>query len=592
VLAPRTEYPVARPLRVYAFDPSKGRNLNNYMTLQVPYEDKLKPGPVGKYIAVIDYDASNDAYYQAVDLDSREVLIRGGLEPSESDPRFHQQMAYAVVSETIGRFEFALGRNVRWRPPAGRHRGPYRDLLRVFPHAFQGANAFYDKDLRALLFGYFAAGSTDVGANLPGQTVFTCLSHDIVVHETTHALVDGLRDKFTEPTHLDTPAFHEAFADIVALFQHFSFQEALLDTINRTGGLLYRSELKSDVEKAEEKASIQSEEAPPNPLVELARQFGEAIGMRKALREALGTRPGTRALDTTFEPHERGSILVAAVFDAFFSIYLKRTRDLMRIARSGGGNAGPDLHPDLAARLAKEAASVAGNFVNICVRALDYCPPIDIRYGEFLRAVITADHDLVQDDPWDYRAALIEAFRSRGVVPEDVVSYSEEALLWMPPEAPVPPCEGLDFDLLGARAMASQSRNAVLLHRYAVENAERLGLSAKLPIQPHSFHAIHRISPNGILVFDFVVEFLQQREELIDPADSKGPTFLYRGGTTVLFNQEGKVRYSIRKRIDNTRRLAEERDYHRRSASLSAMAPFVDRPGQGGTSLAEIHRGY
>ena len=29
------------------------------------------------------------------------------------------------------------------------------------------------------------AGAKDVGRNLPGQTVFTCLSHDVVVHETT-----------------------------------------------------------------------------------------------------------------------------------------------------------------------------------------------------------------------------------------------------------------------------------------------------------------------------------------------------------------------------------------------------------------------
>jgi hypothetical protein len=39
----------------------------------------------------------------------------GGLDPSESDPRFHQQMVYAVASETLQRFEYALGRRIRWR---------------------------------------------------------------------------------------------------------------------------------------------------------------------------------------------------------------------------------------------------------------------------------------------------------------------------------------------------------------------------------------------------------------------------------------------------------------------------------------------
>ena len=40
-----------------------------------------------------------------------------------------------------------------------------------------------------LQFGYFHADEKNPGRNLPGQTVFTCLSHDIVVHEATHALV-------------------------------------------------------------------------------------------------------------------------------------------------------------------------------------------------------------------------------------------------------------------------------------------------------------------------------------------------------------------------------------------------------------------
>jgi hypothetical protein len=60
----------------------------------------------------------------------------------------------------------------------------------------QGANAFYSRVLRALLFGYFQS-DIDSALNLPGQTVFTCLSHDIIAHETTHALVDSQRDFFS-----------------------------------------------------------------------------------------------------------------------------------------------------------------------------------------------------------------------------------------------------------------------------------------------------------------------------------------------------------------------------------------------------------
>ena len=201
------------------------------MTVNVPFED-LQKGPIGQYLEVIDYDASNDCYYSPVDLDQRNILLGDGLDPNESNPQFHQQMVYAVASETIRRFEYALGRRVRWA--FGRYSKHKR--LRIFPHAMLEANAFYSEKLAALVFGYFAATEEDGTLNVPGQTVFTCLSHDIIAHETTHALVHSQRSFSIEPTGPDAPAFHEAFADIVALFQHFSYADALLETVQRTGG--------------------------------------------------------------------------------------------------------------------------------------------------------------------------------------------------------------------------------------------------------------------------------------------------------------------------------------------------------------------
>jgi len=168
-------------------------------------------------------------------------------------------MTYAVASETIRRFEFALGRKAKWGFRGGRRTDPNRYRLRIFPHAMQEANAYYSRDLQGLVFGYFPASETDAGANLPGQTIFTCLSHDIIVHETTHALIDGQRRFFMEPTGVDTPAFHEGFADIVALFQHFSYQEALLEMIQKTGGLIYRLKVAPEVAPADGGPVIASE---------------------------------------------------------------------------------------------------------------------------------------------------------------------------------------------------------------------------------------------------------------------------------------------------------------------------------------------
>src|SRR3989442_4490444 len=233
---------------------------------------------------------------------------------------------------------------------------------------------------------------------------------------------------------------------------------------------------------------IAPELSTENPLVQLARQFGEAMGMRAALRQALGTRPNSKDLEKLFEPHDRGAILVAAVFDAFFSVYVRKTRDFIRMAQAGGATVGPDdLHPDLANRLAKEAAKIAGQFANICIRALDYCPPIDILFGDFLRALITADYDLVPNDRYQYRAAFIEAFRLRGIHPEGVVSYSEESLRWCPPEqmkgVPSPDCKGLDFDVFSLPTPSQQEKNAKILSLFGKNNATALGLTPGVPVQ-------------------------------------------------------------------------------------------------------------
>jgi hypothetical protein len=606
--------PTARPLKVYAFDPTRGRALGNFMTVATRYEPLL-PGPVGKHLAVIDYDATNKRYYYPVDLEDPAVLIRGGLDPSEADPQFHQQMAYAVASETIRRFERALGRTIRWSFARwGRAGDAKRDQLRIHPHAIQEANAYYSRDLRALVFGYFPASTSDPGVNLPGHTIFTCLSHDIIAHETTHALVDSQRDFFMEPTSPDAPAFHEAFADIVALFQHFSFMEAVLEMTKLTGGRIYRLNVAPIASAGKEQQTIQPELSTTNPLVELAKQFGDAMGMRAALRSALGTPPSSDAISKLFEPHARGSILVAAVFDAFFTIYVERTRDLFRIARARGlESEGNELPPDLAARLAKEAIKTAEHFLNICIRALDYCPPIDIRFGDFLRAMITADMDLVPEDEHGYRRALIDAFRSRGIFPENAFSCSEDSVVWAPPEIfqgrALPRCDGLTFDVFDQGETTHRERqahNGRLLHRFAEDNAKALELSTEpgVKIQARTFHEVHRVGPDGELEFDMVAELTQHRVVDVDPSKKDAGEFTFRGGTTLIIGQDGSVRYAIQKSLGETRqdprneRLARQRAYRAELEASLSMAPFSD-DAQIARSLRDpamnfrrIHRGY
>lgn len=573
-LANGTEKPLTRPLKAYAFDPSRGRVLGNEMCLTVRYE-ALAPGPVVEdyyrrdAIAVVDYDGANKVWYMPVDLDDPRILIRGGIDPSESDPRFHQQMVYAVVTDTIQQFEAALGRKIHWRRQDREENSPEGALpgdiytLNIYPHAMVSANAFYCPKAHGILFGYFRADSKNPGKNLPGQTVFTCLSHDVIVHETTHAIIDGIRTYFTEWTNPDVPAFHEGFADVVALLRHFSHREALLDTIQRTGGFIYRYHLTPDapmlaqqnstvaVDDSEvsdgelDSATVSAELKPWNPLVQLALQFGEATGKGRGLRSALGTNPNCDDIMKFTEPHRRGSILVAAVFDAFFSIYVRRTADLFRIYRAGGGRVSPvDIPESLAERLAAEAAQTANGFFEVCVRSLDYCPPVDITYGDFLRALITTERDLHPVDEVGVRDSLIQAFRRRGIFPESASFFSEGAIAWPTAEeldlAQVP---DLDFGDPNGLTKAQKKQNGDALRAYANDpsNKLKLGFDGKLAVRVPSFHPLFRINPDGTLRTDMVVEMVQKREASFDKSSGSQGTalgsFPFRGGATLIITK-------------------------------------------------------
>jgi hypothetical protein len=112
--------------------------------------------------------------------------------------------------------------------------------LRVRPFAFSEENAYYDRDDNGLSFGYFRAGRQPAGYTVPGGLVFASLSHDIIAHETSHALLDGLRSQFYEPIQPDVLGFHEGFADLVAYFLHFSYPDVVEQAIRDSAGLLSR----------------------------------------------------------------------------------------------------------------------------------------------------------------------------------------------------------------------------------------------------------------------------------------------------------------------------------------------------------------
>lgn len=639
--------PAVRRLRVYAFDPQASTHIDtaaiNQAVIRLPWEtaweDKLEPGPTNEYLEVVDIDPVSDQFYRPVDLDDPHLLAQDGLAPSEGDPRFHQQMVFAVAMKTIKAFERALGRKIfwapKWVPERGGRDGSYQPVhkLRIYPHALREPNAYYSRDKMALLFGYFRASATEPGANLPGGWVFTALSHDIIVHETTHAILDGLHRRYAEPTSVDSIAFHEAFADIVALLSHFTLPEAVADQISSKGGRLSDRTLLSG----------------------LARQFGEATGRHAALRDAIDAKGENQAPDPTLlsqltEPHARGAVLVAAVFDAFVTIYERRTADLMRIARIDAGTGPRSLHPDLVARLTKEAVKAADHMLRMCIRALDYLPPVDVRFGEFLRALVTADTDLVPDDPLNYRLAVIEAFRRRGIVPEKCLSLAPDSLLWEKPSAELTASDLLETERGTPRlqldpqyrrkdAWKVSERNRAAIWDWLRKSdgqeidakwARALGVvfpttmgddwkfhtishwpdRSEVKVEVHSVRTTRRTGPDGQDLRQLVIEITQRRRGFIDPNQQKAQDegepiakedFIFRGGATLIVDlRNGELRYVIRKSIkDDPTRLEEQRRFIRERLALSLAATYLPKTGPGSPvplapaePFAMAHRGF
>lgn len=546
---PDRAMPPYRHLRVYAQDPSLRREDAALYTVSVPYEP-LRPGPEGAVLVVEDLDNDSQAMHAPVDLEQPALLMERGLSPSSTNRNFMQQMVYAVGMETYQAFVRALGRDPGFGPLGGR--GARDGRLRVQPAAFMDANAYYDRDSGTLKFGYARAEAFAKGPSQPGALVYTALSREIVAHEMSHALLDGLRPNFMRPTHRDVSALHEGFSDLVAVFLRFAQREMVERAIERRQG-----DLKDDL------------------LVSVGREFGfTLIDGANPLRTAIVTNgpdkpvPDDQLYAHHEEEHDLGAVLLSAVFDAFCEIFHRNT-DQVRgsLAPYQGRLSQEGVH-----WLAGQASKLARKFLNIVIRAIDYCPPIHCSFGEYLRAVITADYDLVGDDGAMYREAIIASFRRFGVTVPDVPTLSEESLLWRQPATGPIVIPELQFRRLGltfiggycdwptdddgatVRRAAQALGEAICTPQHAHEfGLVEAGGAFRVP-RILSLRTLRRVSLRGDVAFDLVAEVVQK---------CKVREGWFLGGATVVISSEGEVRYAVTKHVDSKRRLAEQRRWLR-----------------------------
>jgi hypothetical protein len=537
--------PRTRRLTIFAQDPSVkvgGRILT--AEVDIPAEE-IAPGPRGYRVQIIDYDSSTGVLYQPREYPTlqdgsyidpyREAAAKPNNNALLGDPQFHQQNVYAIVMKTLARFEFALGRRISW--------GFAGHQINVGPHAFADANAFYSKEDQALVFGYFRG--------LSGETVFSCLSHDVVAHETTHAILDGLRNRYTDPSSPEQAGFHEGFSDVVALLSVFALKDIV--------GTLLQPDF-ANPKRSTETDMISSRNLAPEKLKQslllgLADQMGaEMLGVRGDRAEALRRSVNLRKLEDGEvdtlpefeEPHRRGEILVAAMLNAFLKVWRVRIDKLER------GRRGGKLDLQL---VVEEGAAAAEHLLTIAIRALDYAPPTDLQFSDYLSALITADKELVPDDSrYHYRKIMLESFGDYGIKPANSNS----------PDGSWEACgANLTYD---RSHFESMMRDPDEVFRFIWENRDALRLHAGAYTKVISVRPCLRVGPDGFVLRETVGEYIQmvtlQAQELQQfdppigkpsgmPADREVTIY---GGGSLIFDEYGKLKYQIYNRLNNATR--------------------------------------
>jgi hypothetical protein len=575
----RHSLPNTRTLTVIAQDPSvifRRKMLTTELT--VPAEELL-PGPCGYRINVVDYDSSTNTLYKPMvygrpsdgkygDPFGFKARGRGSARAGRvhdqkllQDPRFHAQNVYAIAMRTLAQFEFALGRRCAW--------GFNGHQMYLVPHAFADANAFYSREDRAIFFGYFMGGS--------GKPVFTCLSHDIVAHETTHALLDGLRRRYMERSTPDQAAFHEGFADVVAVLSVFSLPDvvdAALDLASGGQSNLIASKL---LERDVLKRSV---------LFGLAEQMGRELAVIRgdALRRSVSLQPGKPYMSVLLypefaEPHRRGELLVAAVLNAALDIWLER---LAKIGPVAPGKKDRSIVRD-------EGARVAGHLLTMAIRALDYCPPTDLTFSDYLSALLTIDREVVpDDDKYGYRKWLLKNFNDYGI---QQAGDTDVDGTW----------KRCDVELVYSRShYDSMLHEPQEVFRFIWENRDTLKIDPDSYVEVESVRPSVRVGPDGFVLHETVAEYVQiltlQADELkkrlcIVPPKGIDPKRRIRvfGGGALIFDEYGQLKYQIANRIENAKHQQARLDYLGESGFFDEPPP--PRPPSGQQSqFAELHR--
>ena len=482
----------AEPIELYIL-PQDPRSTPRPVRVKV--RGPLLQGPIGDRIAVFDYNRDRDVVFRAA-----RPLPRGGFPRYDVDDfRFHQLNGYAIAARAVELVELELGRPLRWGFDGSR--------LSIVPHAGLMANAFYSAESHSLQFFSFLRGLS---------AYHTVLAHDIVAHETGHAILDAVRPRYYEPWHPETTALHEAFGDLSALFAALSH-----DVIRRrVAGRLDRANLLSEVAEGFEAS-------------------GE--GGWTSLRSLVDAKPS--AWKDTLEPHDLSLRLTSSVYRALVKLS-------KAIGRDGAG--------------ALAALKLARTVIQrMAVRALDYLPPADATLDEFARAMLAADSVAEPKDERGYREVVTAVFAERGLVPREIPPEPDRGK-WQayPPSWP-------RLSQRDAYLFLDANRDKLALAPHA-ELRDFVVRDVQVKRPPDGPGEVDQL----VVVYEYPVDVELAGAE----AEAAGAKWItLRGGGTLVFDPSGRLLHHAekpvtRERVRQTRAFLREGD----GSLFAAVEPTLD----------------
>ncbi|MFT4218234.1 MAG: hypothetical protein QM619_13765 [Micropruina sp.] len=561
---PQKPQPASMSMTVLAQDPAVVAD-GQPIAVPIPIpRTRLQCGPANHRFHVVDVSARGLSAKDPVQLHPHGEpweyvdpwADAGGTLPREvvMSPRFQAQNVFAIATHTLALFERNLGRRVPWRSG-----WPHIFLV---PRGMLAANAAYTPDKRAVIFGWLPA----VG-ELP--SVYTCLSYDVIAHEVTHAILDGLRPRYVEPGLPDQLAFHEALADVVALLSVFELKgvvERLLGA-SVAARIIFPSDRAAA--SAAERMDGRAAQLKGTALLGLAEELGRARALRdripladaekSALRRSVDLDPDPGLLDAEEfqEAHRRAEVLVAAVMQTLAGMWASRIDEL------------DDREGLSAARVAEEGVRAAKHLLGMVVRAIDYLPPIELEFADVIDSIVTADNRLNPDDEFDYRGTLLRAFAAFGITPPTHRILDEDGVA--APRAgaedlddglddPDAPPDRIRYDRLNFAALRTSPEE---VFAFIWNNASALGIDVRLATRVDRVLSSTRVGEDGLIVNEILADYTQSivttadrlpagmtRPDGMDP----GASVTLWGGGVLIFDQFGRFRLHQRKPILDTDR--------------------------------------